>query len=236
MEVGNKNPQKSPKKSKHKSQKRKKRLFTETSSDDDFVGPQEGSSKSGHRMNPILNAEEIRKQNLKERVAKSRAKKSNEQIQLEREKNAQRMATKRANQTNEERQVERENAKQGMAKNRAKKTPQQREIEKDNARQRMAQHRLPTLTGVSLKDGLRCQELFQGSFKVAALEDTPDAIGQMSIICQHCGAKKFSRETSSSCCNAGKVVLTPFPRPPEELMKLWIDYDAKNTLAFDDPN
>ena len=43
----------------------------------------------------------------------------------------------------------------------------------------------------------------------------------MNFFCQFCGALKFKRETSTTCCNKGKVVLETFPKPPVELDKLW---------------
>ena len=54
----------------------------------------------------------------------------------------------------------------------------------------------------------------------------------MSAKCNFCGAMKFLKEMSrtTTCCNDGKVQLTPFPRPPEALMNLWMGNDAKSRL------
>ena len=43
------------------------------------------------------------------------------------------------------------------------------------------------------------------------------------------GALKFRRETPSTCCSGGKVVLTPFPCPPQPILELFIGQndDAK---------
>ena len=184
-------------------------MFQLSSSDDDFVDPQEGSSNRSQDKNKVkkLSAEELNRQKQRERAAKSRAKKSDEQKQQDRNK-----------------------AAKGMAANRASKTPEQKELDRKEARERMARLRLPTLTKVCMKDGLRTPEIFSGTFIVAELSTTPDSIGYMDVECQYCGALKFSREASTTCCSEGKISLEPFPRPPEDLMKLWIGEDAKSRL------
>ena len=48
-----------------------------------------------------------------------------------------------------------------------------------------------------------------------------DAIGPMDVRCDDCGARKFKGESDGFCCGSGKVQLSVFPRPPEELMELW---------------
>ena len=60
-----------------------------------------------------------------------------------------------------------------------------------------------------------------GSFVVNDLKDSDDSIGKMTLICQYCGALKYKKETSSTCCGNGKVSLDPFPKPPKELNDLW---------------
>ena len=127
-------------------------MFQLSSSDDDFVDPQEGSSNRSQDKNKVkkLSAEELNRQKQRERAAKSRAKKSDEQKQQDRNK-----------------------AAKGMAANRASKTPEQKELDRKEARERMARLRLPTLTKVCMKDGLRTQEIFSGTFIVAELSATP---------------------------------------------------------------
>ena len=207
-------------------------MFLDLSSDDDFVDENEGTPKTGQVEKPTkrLTVEDLKKQKQNERQAKSRAKKSEAQKQLQAKASAERMKKSRANQSSEKQQQVREQAAFGMAAFRDAQTPEQRQAAKIAAQQRMARLRLPSLTGVSMKDVLRCQELFNGSFTVAALEDSEDAIGTMSLECQYCGARKFPKETSTTCCNGGKVVLQPFPRPPEELMRLWTGEDTKSRI------
>ena len=57
----------------------------------------------------------------------------------------------------------------------------------------------------------------------------------MTIKCNFCGALKFHKEKfrTTTCCSDGKVQLTPFPRPPETLMNLWMGSDAKSRLFKD---
>ena len=54
----------------------------------------------------------------------------------------------------------------------------------------------------------------------------------MTSKCRHCGAIKFPKEMTrtTTCCSDGKVDLTPFPRPPEALMNLWIGTDSKSQI------
>ena len=62
------------------------------------------------------------------------------------------------------------------------------------------------------------------------LEETVDGIGTMSLICPHCGAKKFKGEPPSSCCLNGQIRLDVFPRPPAPIMDLWMGNDAKSRI------
>ena len=189
-------------------------LFNLSSSDDDFVDPGEGPSKSQRSKNPT--ADDVRKQKQNERAAKYRAKKSDEEKRLDAKAGAERKKESRANRSSEKAKQDRDADAQRRATSRAERTPEQLQRDRNNARNIMQRLRLPSLTSISLKDGLRTQEIFEGKFRVAPLEDTEDSIGTMSVECQHCGARKFPEETSTTCCTNGKVTLTPFPRPPED--------------------
>ena len=74
---------------------------------------------------------------------------------------------------------------------------------------------------VSSKDGLKSYDITRGKFAIKKLSDTEDAIGLMENKCDHCGAWRYKGETKGSCCLSGKVLLEPFPRPPEVMMNLW---------------
>jgi len=91
--------------------------------------------------------------------------------------------------------------------------------EQENERRRLARNLKHTK--IKPKDGLRTQEILEGSFVVPLLEESADAIGKMDIACPHCGALKFKSESAGLCCSSGKVILTPFPRPPEDILKRW---------------
>ena len=66
--------------------------------------------------------------------------------------------------------------------------------------------------------------------KVLDLKDSPDSIGEMDVVCQFCKALKFKKETPSSCCCSGKVLLESFPKPPPEINELWHDNTAEGRL------
>ena len=69
-----------------------------------------------------------------------------------------------------------------------------------------------------------------GTHPVLDLAETDDSIGEMDKICPDCGAFKFEKETGSTCCNNGKVPLKPFPKPPDQINKLWHDDTAEGRL------
>ena len=70
----------------------------------------------------------------------------------------------------------------------------------------------------------------EGTYIVHALEDTSDSIGDRTVICDFCKAKKYQRETASTCCSNGKVSLQSFPRPPKAFHKLWQENTAKGKV------
>ncbi|XP_073955775.1 uncharacterized protein isoform X1 [Choristoneura fumiferana] len=58
-------------------------------------------------------------------------------------------------------------------------------------------------------------------------------IGEMSIICQHCKALKYSGESAGLCCAGGKVKLPQLVPPPDPLHSLvfGMENDSKHFLA-----
>ena len=172
----------------------------------------------------------VKRQKQREYSARNRAKKTAEQKQIDSKASVERMTESRANRSSEKIQQDREIDAQRKATFRDNQTPQQQQMERDQAKHRMAGKRLPTKTGVSKKDGLRSQEILNGSFKVPLLEKTDDAIGSMSNECIHCGALKFQRETSTTCCSDGKFHLEPFPKPTSYINDLWQGNSQKSKL------
>ena len=65
------------------------------------------------------------------------------------------------------------------------------------------------------------QKVLYGEQLVPQLKDCKENIGPMNMICPDCGARKWKNETSTVCCNNGKVDLTHFPDPPAYLKHLW---------------
>ena len=182
----------------------------ESSSDDDFL-PQTNEEKERDRRKRQERSDRKLEENRRinrERVAKHRANRSLEATQSERLKNADRIAKNRAQLSQSQRAAERQSARVGM-------------------------QQLRKSTKVKPYDGIRNIEILKGDFTVKKLEDTIDSIGTMTHECSHCGALKFAKETSSTCCLGGKVSLDPFPKPPDEVMKLWQGKDPRSNLFRD---
>ena len=95
---------------------------------------------------------------------------------------------------------------------------------------RIKENRKNLRTSLEYKEGLKSQEILMGNYTVEMLEDSGDSIGNMNHECEHCGALKFKKETASVCCCNGKVVLEPFPLPPEEINTLWHAKTAEGRL------
>ena len=93
--------------------------------------------------------------------------------------------------------------------------------ERDDAqtqdRVRKIQQRKHNKSKVQFKEALKSDEILQGTYEVVDLKDSQDTIGDMEHMCQYCGALKFKKETSSTCCGNGKVILPRFPTPPKQI-------------------
>ena len=81
-----------------------------------------------------------------------------------------------------------------------------------------------------MKDALRSVEILNGTFRVKSLENSADKIGPMTFVCEHCGALKFEKESSGSCCSNGKVSLPLFPKPPQNIQNLWLGDSSEAKL------
>ena len=75
----------------------------------------------------------------------------------------------------------------------------------------------------SMYQARNAQRTLKGLQIVPELKDTEDSIGSMESKCKFCGALKWKNETPSLCCNSGKVLLDPFPDPPDILKQLLIE-------------
>ena len=123
----------------------------------------------------------------------------------------------------------RETNRRKVANKRARKTEDEKAAtrEADRARKRDKKKK----TTVEPKEAMRSEEILNGSYHVPELKDTNDDIGTMSLECQYCGALKFKGESPSSCCQGGKVLIKPFPRPPDQLMNIWFG-DGEDDMLF----
>ena len=116
-----------------------------------------------------------------------------------------------------------------MTRLRQEQAPEVRESAKEIHRVTMTRLR-QSRQKVQKKEGLRSEEIMEGTHLVPDLKDTPDTIGKMEVVCNLCGALKFKKETGSTCCSNGKVYLDPLPQPPEQIRKLWHDDTPEGRL------
>ena len=130
-----------------------------------------------------------------------------------------------------------EKKKEALAKDSAQKarsrdtqSAEKKEGAKDKNKAEQAKHRAKQHTKVQSKEAMKSQEILDGTYEVKDLMETEDTIGKMDKICKYCGAKKFQKETGSTCCGDGKVILELFPKPPNEIDKLWHANDAEGRL------
>ena len=159
------------------------------------------------------------KKSEEEKRERDRLRKANQRANMtdkEKKRGRQQRANQRANTTPEQREKDR----QRKANERANINPEQREVRQaiDRAKKRSKTQK----TTVELKEAMRSADILDGIYHVPELKDTDDDIGPMTIVCPHCGALKFKGESPSSCCQNGKVLISPFPRPPDPLLNLWL--------------
>ena len=165
-----------------------------------------------------------------ERHAAMREAENEEQQEQRRRVDAERHAAMREAETPEQHQERNRADAERHAVMRANMTPEQNLRERSALRDRMASLRKQTTAGFN--DATRSQEILQGTFPVLKLEQSVDRIGPMNVKCTYCGALKYVKELSrtTTCCSDGKVLLSPFPRPPEALMNLWMGSDSQSRL------
>ena len=159
--------------------------------------------KNKHKKNEKLfkHLEALFKQKAKtaaERKAAQRAKQNDEAREAERAADRARKANEEARAANRHR----------MASQQARAADLARKTNKRNKR------------SVQPRDGLRAKEVLAGTLIVPFIDDTEDSIGNMDVECPYCSTLKFKNEPPSLCCNNGKIVSQPFPKPPPPFMKL----------------
>ena len=166
----------------------------------------------------------------KKRMAQLRESQDANEREAEKEKKRERWHLQRSLMTEEEREEEQVATRRRVQVHRAQMTEERREEERQKTRRRVDDHQRLVKTKVDFKDGLRSQEILSGIFLIPTLENSADAIGLMNVKCDHCRALKYLKETPAFCCGNGKVVLSPYPRPPQELMDLWLGDESKARL------
>ena len=119
--------------------------------------------------------------------------------------------------------VDEKNAEYAANKSRKVKQKADQSADEKNAAyvkdcERKSRQRQKARTKVSYKEAQKSQEILDGSYVVNDLKNTDDNIGDMDNVCQYCNALKFKKETTSTCCGNGKVLLDPFPVPPPDSM------------------
>ena len=173
---------------------------------------------------------EARRAKEREKKANQRRRRSEEEHVIAKERNRKHAADYRQRQSQELQQQHRDDMRQRMRDRTAGQTQEQQQQHRDDMRQRMVITRRNKATKIKDKDALKSHEIMSGIFPVLSLEETDDNIGEMTSECCHCGALKFKKETPSVCCSSGKVGLTPFPRPPQPLLDLWLGTDTRSRL------
>ena len=165
-------------------------------------------------------------ENEKEEKRKKDAEKREDKREVKRKKDAEHWRQKTALMSDDEKEERRKKDAEQKRQKRAAMSQTQKEKQKSNDVRRKSKAK----SHIKPKDGLKSQEVLQGTFHVSKLEDSDDSIGAMTVVCEFCGALKFRKETPSSCCSAGKVPLEPFPVPPPRILELWTETNEKAAL------
>ncbi|UYV73850.1 hypothetical protein LAZ67_11001135 [Cordylochernes scorpioides] len=151
----------------------------------------------------------------RERASTSRAAESVGQRENRLQQDRDKASTSRAAESLEQRENRLRQKRNRVSTSRAAETPQEHTARILNVRER-------TLASRNSRD--RLSNLLLGGFNYDSCknyEQHPSiTIGQMSIVCNYCKAKKFKDEPPGFCCKNGKVYLSPPQLPPDELFSL----------------
>lgn len=137
-------------------------------------------------------------------------------------RNARRIQNTANERTEEEQEIAREQRRNSMARLRASQSREQSEAARETARLAMQNRRANNRS--QQIDNLRRRtrylaDLNRAAFRYDCSNDyslhPSVCIGQMDVVCEYCGALKFSGETPGLCCVNGKVKL-PVLTPPHE--------------------
>ncbi|UYV75380.1 hypothetical protein LAZ67_13000048 [Cordylochernes scorpioides] len=176
---------------------------------------QERDRASTSRAAESLEQRENRLQQERDRASTSRAAESLEQRENRLQQERDRASTSRAAESVGQRENRLRQNRNRVSTSRAAETPQEHTARILNVRER-------TLASRNSRD--RLSNLLLEGFNYDSCknyEQHPSiTIGQMSIVCNYCKAKKFKDEPPGFCCKNGKVYLSPPQLPPDELFSL----------------
>ena len=164
--------------------------------------------------------EEGRKQK-RIRIAAIRDAETPKETEQRLEQNRLRTTQYRADETEEETEHRRQQDTLWHSETRANESQVETQQRQLRDRQQRAERPERRQTNAIPKVATKTKETLNGSINVQSLSSTIDSIGKMEHPCEHCGAIKFKNELPIMCCGNGKIQLTPFPQPPEEIKKLW---------------
>ena len=183
------------------------------------------------------------------RQAASREAEAPEQRQARRDEDRGRHAASRAAETSEQTSTRVGDQRTRQAASRAAETPEQGLARRDEDRARHADFReaeTPDQRRTRSEDQRRRQAVSRAAqwtflegeaFKYDATKSYDRhpqlCIGQMTYVCSHCKALKWSKESAGMCCSNGKVSLPPLRLPPEPLHSLMLGDTSESTHFLD---
>ncbi|UYV66868.1 hypothetical protein LAZ67_4003184 [Cordylochernes scorpioides] len=176
---------------------------------------QERDRASTSRAAESVGQRENRLRQNRNRASTSRAAESLEQRENRLQQERDRASTSRAAESVGQRENRLRQNRNRVSTSRAAETPQEHTARILHVRER-------TLASRNSRD--RLSNLLLEGFNYDSCknyEQHPSiTIGQMSIVCNYCKAKKFKDEPPGFCCKNGKVYLSPPQLPPDELFSL----------------
>ena len=220
MRVNQSPDKKEEAKAKNRERMAKKRL-SQSPKKKEEVKAKNIESKANRRLSQSPKKKEEVKAKNTESMAKQRLNESPKKKEEVKAKNTASKANKRLSESPKNKEEVKAKNTASKANKRADKSPGERNEAKEQDNERKSRKRQNARTKVCFKEAQRTDEILDGSYVVKDLKDSDDNIGDMDTVCQYCSALKFKRETSSTCCGNGKVMLDPFPVPPPEINNLW---------------
>ena len=175
------------------------------------------------RKGETLEAAAKRKEKDKQSKKAKRKEETSQEAVKRKENHRQIMKDKRKGETLEEAAKRKDNNRQSMQAKKRDETDEEatKRKDKENAAKSKKRESIK-MAPSSFYAARNAQKVLYCEQLVPELRDCKqDQTGRMNIECNDCGALKWKNETSTVCCNNGKVHLAPFPDPPPYLKHLW---------------